>query len=45
MFLNYKVHFLIVGASGTGKTLNIKNLINQNYSNEVFANLITGFSG
>lgn len=36
---------LMTGPTGTGKTVNIVNTLNNNYFNEKYTNLITAFSG
>ena len=43
--VQFKSQILLVGPTGTGKTINAIGAINQNYSNENYANLITSFSG
>lgn len=47
-FVNNKLHFLLTGPTGTGKTINVINELNANYSpngNEKYTNLCTSFSG
>ena len=36
---------LIVGNTGTGKTVNVISELNLNYFNDIYSNLITAFSG
>ncbi|CAD8115295.1 unnamed protein product [Paramecium sonneborni] len=40
-----KIHLLVSGPTGTGKTSNIVSEINKNYFNQEYSNLITAFSG
>ena len=40
-----KIHLLISGPTGTGKTSNIVNELNRHYFNPEYTNLITAFSG
>lgn len=40
-----KIHLLISGTTGTGKTSNIVNELNKHYFNPEYTNLITAFSG
>ncbi len=40
-----KIHLLLCGPTGTGKTANVINEINKNYFNTEYTNLCTSFSG
>ena len=40
-----KIHLLLCGPTGTGKTANVINQINQHYFNAEYTNLCTSFSG
>lgn len=40
-----KIHLMICGPTGTGKTVNIINELNRNYFNEIYTNCATSFSG
>ena len=44
-FVQSKLHFLMTGPTGTGKTINVINELNANYLNEKYTNLCTSFSG
>jgi dynein heavy chain len=48
-FLNFsvrhKIHLLLSGPTGTGKTVNVINQLNTNYYNVKYTNLQTVFSG
>lgn len=44
-FISLEKHFMIIGPTGTGKTINIVNEFNNLYFNDKFTNLITAFSG
>lgn len=43
--VKHKLHLLVSGPTGTGKTSNIVSEINKNYFNTEYTNLITAFSG
>ena len=43
--LGSKKNMLIVGNTGTGKTVNVISELNLNYFNDTYSNLITAFSG
>jgi dynein heavy chain len=43
--ITLKKNLLLVGGTGTGKTLNVVNQLNNNYYNATYTNLITAFSG
>lgn len=43
--MEHKIHLLICGNTGTGKTVNIINQLNTNYYNSEWTNLCTAFSG
>lgn len=43
--IEIRKNLLMVGNTGTGKTVNIVNELNNNYFNDTFSNLITAFSG
>jgi dynein heavy chain len=51
LYINMKTHMLLTGPTGTGKTVNVINeisiffILDNNYLNETFTNLITAFSG
>ena len=44
-YIEHKIHMLMSGQTGTGKTVNIVSQLNQNYFNSTFTNLQTAFSG
>ncbi len=45
LYIDQKQNYLLVGPTGTGKTVHVINILNQKYYNETFTNLITAYSG